>query len=104
MKAKLLTLLTIWTLGGFAFEITGHAAPETKDGGATKSGVSQGIADRPEKLKFPPLNYEPPNPKDYRVQLKSGPVAYVVPDRELPLVNINISVRTGEYLEPRGKE
>jgi len=31
-------------------------------------------------------------------------VAYVVPDRELPLVNIAILVRTGSYLEPAGKE
>ena len=42
--------------------------------------------------------------EQYRVQLKSGPVAYVVPDRELPLVNIAIYVRTGDYLEPAGKE
>src|SRR5688572_21968957 len=31
------------------------------------------IPDRPEKLSFPPLNYEPPKPADYRVQLKAGP-------------------------------
>ena len=46
-----------------------------------------GIPDRPEKLSFPPLNYEPPVPDEYRVELKSGPVAYVASDRELPLVN-----------------
>ncbi len=57
------------------------------------------IPDRPEKLTFPPLKYEPPNPADYRVALKSGPVAYVVPDRELPLVTIHILVRTGSYVE-----
>jgi zinc protease len=62
------------------------------------------IPDRPEKLTFPPLTYEPPNPADYRVQLKAGPVAYLVPDRELPLVNISITIRTGQYLEPAGKE
>ena len=62
------------------------------------------IPDRPEKLSFPPLNYEPPNAADHRVQLKSGPVAYVVPDRTLPLVNIAVYVRTGQYLEPTGKE
>lgn len=65
---------------------------------------AQPIPDRPEKLKFPKLSYEPPNPKDYRVQLKSGPVAYVVPDRELPLVNISIGFRAGAYLNPKGKE
>jgi len=62
------------------------------------------IPERPEKLKFPPLAYEPPSQADYRVQLKSGPVAYVAADRELPLVNIAIYVRTGDYVEPDGKE
>lgn len=65
---------------------------------------STDIPDRPEKLKFPPLKYEPPAPDDYRVQLKSGPVAYIMPDRERPLVNITIYIRTGTYLEPAGKE
>ena len=62
------------------------------------------IAERPEKLSFPPLVYEPPAPEQYRVALKSGPVAYVVPDRELPLVNVAVYVRGGEYLDPSGKE
>jgi predicted Zn-dependent peptidase len=66
--------------------------------------VAAEIPDRPEKLTFPPLKYDPPNPADYRVVLKSGPVAYVVPDRELPLVNIAVLVRAGDYIEPAGKE
>ena len=66
--------------------------------------AASSIPNRPEKLSFPPLVYEPPAPEQYRVQLKSGPVAYVVPDKELPLVNIIVLVRTGEYLEPAGKE
>ncbi len=66
--------------------------------------TSSAIPNRPEKLTFPPLVYEPPSPDSYRVALKSGPIAYVVPDRELPLVNIVVYVRTGQYLEPAGKE
>ena len=66
--------------------------------------AADSIPDRPEKLTYPPLNYEPPAPEKFRVQLKNGPIAYVVPDRELPLVNITLYVRTGEYLEPAGKE
>src|SRR5262249_19012170 len=62
------------------------------------------IPDRPEKLTFPPLAYEPPAPERFRVQLKSGPIAYVVPDHELPLVNIVLYVHTGRYLDPAGKE
>jgi zinc protease len=62
------------------------------------------VPERPEKLSFPPLNFEPPKAVDYRVQLKSGPVAYIVPDRTLPLINIAVYVHTGQYLEPAGKE
>ena len=62
------------------------------------------IPDRPEKLKFSPLVYEPPNQADFRVQLKSGPIAYVAADRELPLASVAIYVRTGDYVEPEGKE
>lgn len=62
------------------------------------------IPERPEKLTFPALKYEPPDPAQFRVQLKSGPVAYVIPDRELPLVNVIVEVRTGAYLVPEGQE
>ena len=62
------------------------------------------VPDRPEKLTFAPLKYEPPSPQNFRVALKNGPVSYVVPDHELPLVNLVIYVRTGEYVEPEGKE
>jgi len=75
-------------------------------GVAAWAGVTRAAAipDRPEKLSYPPLTYEPPSSEEYRVALKSGPVAYVVPDRELPLANIVIYVHTGEYVEPLGKE
>ena len=59
---------------------------------------------RPEALKYPSLDYQPPSPATFRVQLKSGPIVYIASDRELPLVNLNILVRTGDYLEPAGKE
>jgi predicted Zn-dependent peptidase len=62
------------------------------------------IPERPEKLSYPPLAYEPPDPAKFRVQLQAGPIAYVVPDRELPLVNIVVHVRTGDYVQPAGKE
>ena len=70
--------------------------------GATAS-LAAAIPNRPEKLTFPPLVYEPPAPEKFRVQLKAGPVAYVVADRELPLVNIVVYAHTGQYLEPAGK-
>jgi predicted Zn-dependent peptidase len=68
------------------------------------AAAQSAIPDRPEKLTYPPLVYEPPAQEKFRVQLKSGPVAYVVPDRELPLVNLVVYAHTGSYLEPAGKE
>lgn len=62
------------------------------------------IPARPEQLKYPPLKYEPPDPAESRTVLKNGTVAYVVPDHELPLVNIRIYVHTGDYVVPKGKE
>jgi len=70
-----------------------------------RSALTQSaIPDRPEKLTYPPLTYEPPAPEKLRVTLKGGPIAYVVPDRELPLVNIVVYAHTGQYVEPAGKE
>lgn len=63
-----------------------------------------GIPDRPEKLTFPPLKFEPPLAADYRHVLDGGVVAYLVPDRTLPLVDINVLFRAGEHLDPEGKE
>jgi zinc protease len=65
---------------------------------------SNPIPPRPELLEFPPLEYEPPDPRPFRIPLESGPVAYVVEDHELPLVQLTFLVRTGSYLEPEGKE
>ncbi len=62
------------------------------------------IPARPEALKFPPLTFEPPHPSEYRVELDHGAVAYLIPDRTLPLVNISGTIRTGEYLDPKGQE
>src|SRR5213083_300951 len=65
---------------------------------------AQEIPPKPDQLTFKPLAYTPPSARDYRVVLKSGMVAYVAEDKALPLVNIAITVRTGSYLEPAGKE
>src|SRR6266545_303011 len=71
---------------------------------STPASAVAGIPDRPEKLKFPPFEFQPPKPEPFRVPLKNGPVAYVVPDHELPLVNIALYIRTGDWVEPDGKE
>jgi zinc protease len=62
------------------------------------------IPDHPEKLVFAPIAYTPPVARDYRVVLKNGMVVYIAEDPTLPLVNIELTLRTGSYLVPAGKE
>src|SRR2546426_2166125 len=96
----------------FLPELGGGAAPPAapsfpaKRPAVSRSAAAEhaAIPARPEKLPFPPLVYGPPGPEDYRVKLASGPIAYVVPDRELPLVNVVVYVRAGQYVVPAGKE
>jgi predicted Zn-dependent peptidase len=121
MKNRFALFAAASVITAFSFGVTGcrHAQPEPTSApkpavvSETKSEVARetqpiaaanSIPARPEELKFPPLTYEPPAPEQFRVPLKTGPVAYVVPDRELPLVNLVVYVRTGEYLDPEGKE
>ncbi|MBI1176628.1 hypothetical protein GC207_04230 [bacterium] len=70
----------------------------------TASTFAEDIPNRPEKLTFEPLKFEPPLAADYRHVLNGGVVAYLVPDRTLPLVDIDVMFRVGEHLDPKGKE
>jgi len=65
---------------------------------------AQAVPENPEKLNFAPLTYNPPAAKDHRVVLKNGMVAYVIEDRALPLISIQVTIRAGVWLEPAGKE
>ncbi len=76
----------------------------TVAGLSANAQVNDSIPNRPEKLAFPPLVYNPPSPADYRVKLGTGTVAYLVPDRTRPLVNIVVLVRVGDHMVPEGKE
>jgi zinc protease len=71
---------------------------------AARTATAQAIPDNPEKLVFKPIQFQPPVAAEHRVLLKNGMVVYIAEDRALPLVNIAITVRTGSWLEPAGKE
>lgn len=67
--------------------------------------ASQAIPDRPEKLVFKPVRYEMPKAKDFRVKLKNGVTAYLVPDpKGQPLVNLAFALKAGQWLDTAGKE
>ncbi len=62
------------------------------------------IPAHPRDLKFPPLNYRPPKAADYRQVLANGVPCYLVEDHTLPLVNISVTIRVGDYIDQGGKE
>ncbi len=67
--------------------------------------AAQAIPDRPEKLAFKPIRYEMAKAKDYRVKLRNGITAYVVPDPNgQPLVNLEVGIHAGRWLDEPGKE
>ena len=65
---------------------------------------SDAIPSKPDQLAFRPFTYTPPAARNHRAVLKSGVVAYLAENHELPLVNIQILLRGGTYLDPAGKE
>jgi zinc protease len=89
LKLRRAALLALLLLGG---------------SGAFTQAVAQAIPDHPDKLQFQPIAYTPPRATDHRVVLKNGMVVFIAEDRALPLVNISLTIRTGSYLEPEGKE
>lgn len=82
----------IWTL---LLPLLGAVAPQTAG--------AQAVAPRPEQLQYGPLEFEVPDAQRFRHQLPGGIVAYVVPDRSLPLVNVVLTLRTGAFREPATK-
>jgi len=58
---------------------------------------------RPEKLAYPPLDFKPPKPSEYRTTLSNGLVVYIAEDHDIPWFNASLMVRTGPFLEPGGK-
>jgi predicted Zn-dependent peptidase len=70
---------------------------------AAPAAVPQ-IPAHPDALVFEPLAYTPPRAADHRVVLKNGMVVFIAEDPTLPLVDIVLTVRTGGYLDPPGRE
>ena len=57
----------------------------------------------PQELKYPPLKFDPPDPKAYRTVFAQGMRGYVKEDHSLPLVNISAVVHFGGLFGPKDK-
>jgi zinc protease len=70
---------------------------------AAAAGAGE-VPPRPEQLVFSPLTFNVPDAAAMRVKLANGVTAYVAEDKMLPLVNVVVLFRGGQYMEPPGKE
>jgi len=58
------------------------------------------IPDRPEALHFDDLRFEVPEAGGLRHALRNGVPVYVVEDHTLPLVDVTVAVRSGDWIDP----
>ncbi|HYU32807.1 MAG TPA: pitrilysin family protein [Thermoanaerobaculia bacterium] len=58
------------------------------------------IPDRPENLHFDDLRFEIPDAAGLRHVLSNGVPVYVVEDHTLPLVDVAVAVRSGDWIDP----
>jgi zinc protease len=82
----------------------GTASVDTGASGAAETAAKRQIVSHPSELKFDSLDWKVPLGDRHRVQLASGPVAYVAVDSTLPLVSIEAYIRNGSLTDPAGKE
>ncbi len=58
---------------------------------------------KPSDLKFPPLKFDPPDPKAHRMELPNGLRAYIQEDHSLPIFNISAIINFGDLYVPEEK-
>ena len=62
-----------------------------------------GIPAHPDEIGFPPLQFEPPDARDFRHTVVAGGVevpVYLAPSQEFPLINLVFTFKGGSYLDP----
>jgi len=61
-------------------------------------------AKKPADLTYPALQYDPPDPADFRVELSNGLRGYFQEDHRLPLFNISAIINFGSQYVPKNKK
>ncbi|MGA1618776.1 MAG: hypothetical protein ACO37F_09720, partial [Pirellulales bacterium] len=69
-------------------------------GGLLATTPAAAIPPRPEAIEFQPLAYTPPKAADLRRTLPDGTVVYVAESHEFPLIDLTITFKGGDSLDP----
>ncbi|MCE2882460.1 MAG: insulinase family protein [Planctomycetaceae bacterium] len=72
-------------------------------GASAAVAAAQDLPKRPEQIAYKPLSFAAPKASDYRHVLSNGTVVFLAPSNELPLVELEMTFKGGEYLEPADK-
>ncbi len=83
--------------------VVSSAAPEKKSDAVKAAKSKNNIVPHFKNLAYPDFKYIPPHPKDYRVELENGHIAYMVPDTSLGLIHMEFYF-TGSNLPKDPKE
>ncbi len=90
MNFKWVPLSTLF-LPAALIMVAGCAGTQQDGSSASKrKNKSPGVAAHYSAIDFPEFRYTPPHPRDYRVELDSGVVAYLVPDSTLALLDMTL--------------
>ncbi len=90
MKRRILVVFVVCVLAALSAE-------------AKKKGGKGKIPAHPNDIEYGELDFTVPDGNKYRHTLSNGIVVYVAEDRSLPLVDVTIRVRAGDFLDPEGK-
>lgn len=68
--------------------------------------IPQGFAqvEKPADLKYPPLQYDPPDPADNRIEFANGLRGYIQEEHRLPLFNISAIINFGSLYVSKDKK
>ena len=99
MKSMKRLFLVAWTAALVAGCATTRGA--ATQGAARQESAAALAPANPRTMTFPALKFE--IPKSERVQLKNGMVVYLLPDHELPMVNLTAYLNAGSIYDPPGK-
>jgi predicted Zn-dependent peptidase len=67
---------------------------------AASAGTTAELPRHPRDLKYGPLKFDVPDPGKYQYKLKNGLSAWIAEDFSLPLVNVSLKIRAGQFLAP----
>lgn len=70
----------------------------------TAARAADDLPAHPDEIRFPPLGFTLPEPEQHRHVLSNGVVVFLAPSTELPLIDLQVRCRGGEYLDPAGKD